>query len=102
MIAAAYSNPNWDGKENAERRKDYLQDLNRHFNQAITRIYYPKGVTPEHDVDWSNPFYAAHKREIAKTRERFQEALDGKSATTVLKEHEEQDSSRNGREFDQE
>lgn len=71
MIAACYANPNWDGKDNAEKRKEYLDEINVHFNKAITAIYHPEGSVREVDVDWSNPFFAAHKREMVRTRELF-------------------------------
>jgi hypothetical protein len=87
MIAAAYSNPNWDGKDNAEKRKEYIKDLNRHFNTAIARIYDPKPQEPE--IDWTNPFYAAHKREIERTRERLQMQIEGKTAGEILEAEEE-------------
>lgn len=87
MIAAAYANPNWDGKDNAEKRKEYIKELNRHFNTAIARIYEPKPVEPE--IDWDNPFYAAHKREIERTRERLQMQIEGKTAGEILEAEEE-------------
>jgi len=85
MIAACYSNPNWDGKDNAENRKEYLRQLNEHFNQAIDKIHNPQEAVGA-DVDWKNPFYAAHKREIARTREAFALALGerGQTAGDVL------------------
>ena len=85
MIAACYSNPNWDTKENAEARKEYLRQLNEHFNQAIDRIHNPEGPV-EADIDWRNPFYAAHKREMERTREAFALALGkrGQTAGDVL------------------
>lgn len=85
MIAACYANPNWDGKDNAEHRKEYLRTLNEHFNQALDKIHNPQGPG-EVDVDWSNPFYAAHKREIARTQEAFTMALGkrGQTAGDVL------------------
>lgn len=73
MVAASYSNPNWDGKDNASKREEYLRELNRHFNDAITAIYYPK--EREQEVDWNNPFFAAHRREMERTKERFSEIL---------------------------
>ena len=76
MIAACYSNPNWDGKDNADKRKQYLDDLNRHFNEAITAVYHPHGPR-EQDVDWNNPFFAAHKREIARTQEALRLMQEG-------------------------
>jgi hypothetical protein len=85
MISACYSNPNWDGKANADKRTEYLRDVNRHFNNAITEIYYPKGI--EVEVDWSNPFFAAHKREIERTRQLFAEA-QGKTMGELVDEEE--------------
>ena len=85
MIAACYSNSSWDGKDNAEKRKEYLKELNEHFNQAIERIHNPQ-ERREVDVDWDNPFYAAHKREMERTREAFALSLgeQGKTAGEVL------------------
>lgn len=100
MIAACYANPNWDGKDNAEKRKQYLDDINKHFNAAITALHYPEHHV-EADVDWDNPFFSAHKREIERTREAFQLALSerGKTAGDVLAA-EQADSNGRG-EFDQ-
>jgi len=100
MIAAAYSNPNWDSKENQEKRKQYLEDLNRHFNQAIVSVYAPKSKLKEQNIDWNNPFYAAHKREIEKTKQRFQWAIEGKTAGEVLELEEEKKKRRNGQEHE--
>ena len=102
MIAACYANPNWDGKENSDKRSQYLKDINDHFNQAISAIYAPPEARQQ-DVDWDNPFYAAHRREIERTKEQFQTALDQKDKTAgdVLSE-EEQQARENGRgEIDQ-
>jgi len=87
MIAACYTNPNWDGKDNAEKRKEYIRDINKHFNSAITRIYYPKG-TPEEtqEIDWDNPFFAAHKREIARTNELFRNMQGERPIGEILAE----------------
>jgi hypothetical protein len=89
MISACYANPNWDGKDNAQKRNDYLRELNRHFNSAITAIYYPEGPKAQ-EIDWSNPFFAAHKREIAKTKRLFAEA-QGKSFQDVIDEDKTED-----------
>jgi hypothetical protein len=84
MIAACYANPNWDGKDNADKRNEYLKDINRHFNDAITAIYYPEGQKAQ-EVDWSNPFFAAHRREMLRTKEMFEQAT-GKSLGEVLED----------------
>lgn len=67
MIAALYSNPNWD-EEKADREAR-IQELNQNFNEAIELVYYPE--KREKEIDWSNPFYAAAKRGLEKTREKY-------------------------------
>jgi hypothetical protein len=79
MIAALFANPNWDG-DNAEKRTQQIQTLNEHFNKAIESIYFPKGVEP--DIDWDNPFYAAAKRGLEKTRQKY--GITGKSMGEVV------------------
>jgi hypothetical protein len=95
MIAACYSNPNWDGKDNADKRKQYLDDITRHFNQAITSIYHPDGPR-EVEVDWDNPFYAAHKREIAKTQEALRLMQEGTDPSDEVPQAQAPESNSNG------
>ena len=98
MIAACYANPNWDGKDNADKRTQYLKDINAHFNKAISSLY-GSPRTREVDVDWDNPFFAAHKREIERTKALFNEQMQGKTAGEAV---EAELSEQNGRgEFDQ-
>jgi hypothetical protein len=91
MIVACYSNPNWDGKENAEKRNEYLKDLNQHFNNAITSIYYPDEQKVQ-VIDWSDPFFAAHRREMLRTKELFERAT-GKTLGDVIEDEKQQDDS---------
>ena len=101
MIAACYANPNWDGKDNADKRSQYLKDINVHFNKAISALYAPYDQVRERDVDWNNPFFAAHKREIEKTHALFQKHLDGNTAGEAV-DKELEDQRQNGRaELDQ-
>jgi hypothetical protein len=86
MISACYSNPNWDGKDNASKREEYLRDINRHFNEAITAIYYPEEHKAQ-KVDWSNPFFAAHKREMLRTKKLFEQAT-GRTLGDVIEEED--------------
>ena len=94
MIASCYSNPNWDGPDNASKREEYLKNINDHYNKAITSIHYPDR-TREADVDWDNPFFAGHKREIERTKMLFSDALkkDGKTAGDLLEDEQSADSS---------
>lgn len=80
MIAALFSNPNWDQKDS--KREDQIRDLNNHFNRAIELLYYPKDKEP--DIDWNNPFYAAARRGLEKTRQKY--GIDGaKTMDDVVK-----------------
>lgn len=68
MVAALYSNPNWDDEKNDRTAR--IKDLNKHYNETIERIYHPERFK-EVEIDWNNPFWQAHQRSIQKTRERF-------------------------------
>jgi hypothetical protein len=101
MISACYSNPNWDGKDNSEKRKEYLRELNQHFDQASRALTDPQGKqAQESDVDWENPFFAAHKREIERTRELLQEQFGVEDKTAGELMAAEQSSNGHG-DFDQ-
>jgi hypothetical protein len=68
MVAALYSNPNWDDEKNDRTAR--IKELNKHYNETIERIYHPERFK-EKDIDWSNPFWQAHRRSMQRTRERF-------------------------------
>lgn len=67
LIASTFSNPNWDSEKSD--RAERLRELNEHFNKAVELVYYPEGNEPE--IDWDNPFYAAAKRGLEKTRAKY-------------------------------
>jgi hypothetical protein len=79
MIAAVFTNPTWDDPKND--RQSYLQTLNENFNRAIEILSY--GDKREPEIDWDNPFYAAARRNLEKTRQKLSWAVDGKQ----MKEH---------------
>lgn len=68
MTAALFANPNWDG-ENSEKRTQQIQAWTEHFNRAVELVYYPEDREPE--IDWDNPFYAAAKRGLERTRLKY-------------------------------
>ena len=76
MVAALYSNPNWD--DSANDRQDRIKELNKHFNHTIELIYDPD-LDEGDEPDWDNPFWQAHLRAIGKTRARL--GLDGADKT---------------------
>lgn len=88
IIAALYSNPNWDD-ERAER-SERISELNDHFNEAIELVYYPD-ARKEPEIDWNNPFYAAAKRGIERTREKHRMLIgDASTMRDVVEMEEEQ------------
>lgn len=71
MIAAIFSNPNWDDKEN--NRAGRLKELEDNYNRAIEAVYDPNlAKEDEQEIDWSNPFWQAEKR----AQEKLQAVLD--------------------------
>ena len=68
MVAALYSNPNWDSEDND--RQGRIKELNKHYNEAIERVYHPERFR-EIEIDWNSPFWQAHQRSIQRTRERY-------------------------------
>lgn len=68
MVAALFTNPNWDSKDND--RTGRIKELNNHFNHAIELVYDPD-LEDEGEPDWDNPFWQGHLRSIARTREKW-------------------------------
>lgn len=67
MIAALYSNTNWDDEKND--RPERIKELERQFNRAIELVYDPSLADGE-EIDWKNPFWAAAKRAYDRKLER--------------------------------
>lgn len=83
MVAALYSNSNWDdGKDTRSRA---LKGIEESFNRAMEMVYDPPPEVEE--IDWDNPFWAAAKRAY----ERKLALQDGQREGTVaeLIPHEE-------------
>lgn len=73
MTAALFSNPTWDSEGNDRQAR--IRELNDQFNEAIELVYDPHAH--DNDIDWNNPFYAAAKRGLERTREKYAWAIDG-------------------------
>jgi hypothetical protein len=65
MVAALYSNTNWDDPKND--RAGRLRELNDHFNKAIEHVYAPE-LEDDNEPDWNNPFWQGHQRSMQRTR----------------------------------
>ncbi len=68
MVAALYSNPNWD--DNANDRPGRIKEINQHYNKVIELIYDPT-LDDSDEPDWENPFWQAHLRALQRTREKW-------------------------------
>ena len=75
MICALFANPTWDDEKND--RQERIRELNIQFNTAVELVYNPRANEP--DIDWDNPFYAAAKRGLEKTRQKYEWAIQGKT-----------------------
>lgn len=61
MMAALYSNPNWDQKD--AKRPEQIKEIEKFYSRAIELIYHPERAQEEgEEPDWNNPFWAAAKR----------------------------------------
>ena len=64
MIAALWANSGFEGKEGAEARKQAIEELEEHYDEAVKSIMFKAPV--EEDIDDNNPFFAASSRGLAK------------------------------------
>lgn len=65
MIGALYSNTNYDGKDNHEKREQIIQRIEDNFSETVKKLYnkeYAKKQEEEEDVLEANPFFAASKQ----------------------------------------
>jgi hypothetical protein len=63
MINALYSNSNYDGQENNEKRDRIIQTLEDQFNESVAILYGVKQTAKDKDeIDENNPFFQAMKR----------------------------------------
>jgi len=65
MIAAMYSNPNWDDKENDRPGK--MKEIEKEFARAMEAVYDPQ--SSKTDIDWNHPFWKAAARAHGKQLE---------------------------------
>jgi hypothetical protein len=57
QIMALFSNPNWDG-ENAEKRQEFIDNMERQFEESLMTIYGGQIQVDEEDVDlYNDPFF---------------------------------------------
>ena len=77
MIAALYANSNFAGEEGGNDRAEAIKGLEKHFNKAITTLYYPDAFKAD-DIDWNSPFWSAAKRSQERLK-KFMEGMTGAS-----------------------
>lgn len=79
LIAALYANSNFSGEEGAEARAETIKTLEKHFNKAITLVYYPDAFKGQ-EIDWDNPFWQAAKRSQQRMKQ-LMDSMQGQAET---------------------
>lgn len=85
MMAALFSNPNWDSEK--ANRAQRIKELDGHYNRAIELIYDPD-IEDEDEPDWDNPFWQGHLRGIARTRVKWGLDTEGTEVGDHLSEQQ--------------
>lgn len=100
IVAALYSNPNWDDEQN--ERPARLKELNDHFNRAIEALYNPDlAKEDEHEIDWDNPFWAATKRGLEKTMALLPQQQEASNVRQLFDEEQTKAREKSRKEIDQ-
>jgi hypothetical protein len=63
MVAALWSNSNWDDDKGT--RKKALADIENNYQEALAKLEYainPDSAPKVEEIDYDNPFFAASKR----------------------------------------
>lgn len=60
MVAALFSNPNWDDEKNDRGKR--LEELEENFKKAVELVYAPEKQKQVEEIDWDNPFWSAARR----------------------------------------
>jgi hypothetical protein len=87
MINALFSNPTWDDSKN--NREERITELNKNFDDAITMVRDPTKKR-EKDINWQDPWWAAAKRGMEKTRIEYGLDPEGRTAKDLIEYDEEQ------------
>ena len=87
MINALFSNPNWDDEKND--REARIKDLNDNFDNAIDLVRNPKRKE-EKEINWDDPWWAAAKRGMERTRIAYGLDPEGRTAQELVEHDEEQ------------
>lgn len=87
MINALFSNPTWDDEKN--NREERIKTLNQNFDEAIEMVRNPKRKR-EKEINWDDPWWAAAKRGMEKTRIAYGLDPEGRTAKELIEADEEQ------------
>lgn len=78
MIAALWSNSNWDDtKDDKGHRKQAIEGINESFTEALLAIddaMLGKDREEEEKLDMENPFFAATERGLSKVEQKFKDS----------------------------
>lgn len=82
LIASLYANSNFGGEEGSEARAESIRELEKHFNKAITLVYYPNAYKQQ-EIDWKNPFWKAAKRSQERMAKLMEQLSGDQQAQTM-------------------
>jgi hypothetical protein len=66
MIAALWANSGFEGQDGANARREAIEELELHYDEAVEQIHRGIDEQPEEEIDRSNPFWSSMDRGMEK------------------------------------
>ena len=66
MIAALWANSGFEGQDGANARREAIEELEEHYDDAVKNILLKRQKQEEDEIDKENPFFAAAERGLAR------------------------------------
>lgn len=66
MIAALWANSGFEGQDGANARREAIEELEEHYDNAVKNILFGSMQEAEDEIDKTNPFFAAAERGLAR------------------------------------
>lgn len=85
MINSIFSNPTWDDPKN--NKEERIKEINDNFDKAIDLVRNPSKYK-EKEINWNDPWWAAAKRGLNKTRVAYGLDPEGRTMQNIIN-HEE-------------
>ena len=66
MIAALWANSGFEGQDGANARREAIEDLEMHYDEAVEKIHSGVQAEPEEEIDTDNPFWGQMQKGMDK------------------------------------